>query len=125
MESLEDRKLMAIVWANPADVSIDQYYGSNANTARAIVERAVADWNSAITSFNYIEDSDGNPNNNLNDTFQLSVVAQPLLPGERGVVLFDDVTYNSTGTPTSAVVRIDDNGAGAAAWTCRHSSAAR
>lgn len=101
------------MWANPATATFDDFYDDNAAVARLIVERAISDWNAVITDFNYAEDNDANPNNDLNNTFSLSVVAEELDAGTRGQVNFADVDYNVDGAPTSAIVRIDDNGGGA------------
>lgn len=82
-ELLEDKKMLAIVWANEGNNDTPQYvgdhfddeYGAYAMNARAIVNRAIDDWNKVITSFNYTEDADSNSSNDLNDTFELVIVA--------------------------------------------------
>jgi predicted outer membrane repeat protein len=112
-EHLEDRRLLAINWINQSTSNFDLYYGANATLATEIVSRAVADWNVVITNFNYAEDLDANPNNNLNNTFNLSIVAQPLSAGTRGQVNFADQSYNIDKSPTAGTVRLDDNGGGA------------
>lgn len=117
-EQLEKRELLAIMWMNQGTASNDAdsfnaRFVANADLARAIVSRAVSDWNAVITNFNYAEDLDGNPNNNLNNTFNLTVRADFLDPGNRGQVPFANSTYNVTGSPTAGTVRLDDNGGGA------------
>ena len=62
------------MWANEFDTgandpNFDNEYLTNEVIARAIVNRAIADWNEVITSFNYAEDADTNPNNDLDDEF--------------------------------------------------------
>jgi hypothetical protein len=112
IEPLVRRELLAIMWANPATATFDDFYDDHAALARSIVERAIADWNEVITNFNYAEDSDGNPNNDLNNTFNLSVIAESLSGSERGIVRVADTTFNSTGSPIATTVRLDDNGGG-------------
>jgi hypothetical protein len=120
IEHLERRALLSINWLNDGSVNnsnadlFNTYYAGNADQARAIVRRAIADWESVISNFNYAEDgNDGNPNNNLNNTFSLTVVAESLAGDTRGVVRFADTLFSATGSPRAATVRLDDNGAGA------------
>ena len=116
VERLEKRDLLAIVWANefvtsgPDDTNFDTY-ALNETIARQIVKRAISDWNAVITSFNYAEDLDGNPNNNLNNTFNLTLVSEPLGSSVRGDAQI--TSFNLNGAPYAGRVRIDDNGAGA------------
>jgi len=124
-EWLEDKRLLAIVWANEFGTAATGNdpglvtYGANEVYAREIVNLAIDDWNSVLTSFNYIEDNDANPNNNLDDVFQLSIIAGDLTnltgvpaPTRRGAVLFADTTYNVDSSPTAGTIRIDDDGGG-------------
>jgi len=115
IEQLEDKRLLTIVWANEFGTNdFDTEYGADEVIARTIVNRAIDDWNSVLTSFNYAEDNDANPSNNLNDEFQLNVLAIDLVdPGVRGGVLFADTTFNVDSSPTAGTVRLDDNGGGA------------
>jgi hypothetical protein len=90
IERLENRRLLAIIWANefvtsgPDNPDFAIYSSNNEAVARQIVNRAISDWNAVLTNFNYAEDSDANPNNNLNNTFNLKVLAQPLSAVTRG-----------------------------------------
>jgi hypothetical protein len=55
-ERLERRELPAIVWANQGSTANDtddfkfHFGANNAGVARAIVRRAIADWNAVITN---------------------------------------------------------------------------
>jgi hypothetical protein len=115
-ESLEPRNLLAVVWLNEGNAANDSdsfknFYGTSlAPLARSIVDRAVADWNRVITNFNYVEDTDSNPNNNLSNTFQLTLSAANLGPGLRGTT--GVTSRNIANSPTAATIQIDDNGAG-------------
>lgn len=121
-ERLEDRRLLAIVWANEFGTGINspnfnQYYGTDETTARATVKRAIADWNNVILDQNY--DLDGNSNTG---SFQLNVIAGNLAtligrPNDRGATLITSFsqTVNPTwkqGIPIQATVYLDDNAAG-------------
>ncbi|MCO6045134.1 hypothetical protein NG895_14580 [Aeoliella sp. ICT_H6.2] len=116
IEQLENKDLLAIVWANESAAlnTFDLEYGvNNATTAQAVVNRAISDWNAVINSFNYAEDLDANPSNDLNDTYYLSVFAEDLGGGTRGQVQFADTQYNVDNSPISGTIRLDDNGGGA------------
>ncbi len=116
IEQLEDKRLLAIVWANEFGANdFGATYGANEIFARETVNRAIDDWNSVLTSFNYAEDNDADPNNNLNDEFQLTVFAEILEPGVRGQVDPADSIFNIDSSPTAGTVRLDDN-AGGAGW---------
>ena len=107
IEKLESRDLLAIIWANefvtsgPDDPNFDTCL-TNEPIARQIVNRAIDDWESVIRDFRY--DSDGDPA--TNNTFNLTVIAEPIAGrGSTGVTF-------TNGKPTSATVRMDDNGQG-------------
>jgi hypothetical protein len=106
-EQLESRDLLAIVWDNPGPTNdqdnFNQHYGTNAEVARAIVRRAINDWNAVIPSFN-----NGTPN----DTFSLEVFAEELTDDRRDLIQFADMVYNSSGTPTASKIRLDNDGGG-------------
>ncbi|TWT30984.1 hypothetical protein KOR34_43570 [Posidoniimonas corsicana] len=110
VEDLEDRRMLAIVWANPdpAANGFDSEYGAQADLATAIVQRAIGDWERAITSFNYDVDNDANPSNDLNDTFTLTLGAGDI--AGRGVT--SSVTYGADLRPYAATVTLDDNADG-------------
>ena len=65
-----------------------------------------------IQSFNYAEDLDADPNNDLDDEFQLTILAQDLGGGVRGRVLFADSQFNVDDSPVAGTVRIDNDGGG-------------
>jgi hypothetical protein len=71
-ELLEERTVLSITWANEFDPlnGFDNSYHTQAGVARQIVERAIADWNKVITNFNFPQDTDSDPNNNLNNVFR-------------------------------------------------------
>jgi len=85
-EQLESRRMLAtIFWANEIDPAtgildddnfFQDVYGENAQVARAIVNRAIDDWEAVIQSFNYASDNDADPNNDLNDTFTVTISAR-------------------------------------------------
>jgi hypothetical protein len=96
-ESLENRRLLAIMWANepvtsgPDDPNFD-IYGPNEQSARAAVKRAIADWNNVILDQNF--DLDSNPATN---NFELNVIAADLSitppvsnPNTRGATRIDE-----------------------------------
>ncbi len=60
LEPLEDRRLLAIVWANEFGANGFDIYGNDEVYARDLVNRAMDDWDRVITDFNY--DGDANPN---------------------------------------------------------------
>jgi hypothetical protein len=111
IESLEQRELFAIDWVNEASSGFAAAYGAtNGAIATELVHRAIQDWETFLTDFNY--DNDNNPAtvNGLNNTFSLSLSASSLLPGVRGgtSAILDD----ANGRPYQATVLIDDNGGG-------------
>lgn len=123
LESLEQRRMLAIFWANqgssnPTDPNynsdgFDSVYTSIAGSARQIVKQAINDWEKVITDFNY--DGDQNPltNNSLNNTFTLNISATALTSSTaRGETLGNLLTYFN-GRPTAATIQLDDNGGGA------------
>ena len=53
-ESLEDRRMLSTIsWANRVTSDNFGIYGANADLARQIVDRAIADWERVIDDFNY------------------------------------------------------------------------
>src|SRR6185295_13614573 len=75
-ETLESRRMLAIVWVNEGNENNDsddfnQYYGANAAAARQIVHAAINDWNAVVTDFNFSGSED----------FELLVEATPLASG--------------------------------------------
>jgi hypothetical protein len=77
-ESLETREMLSINWVNETTNNLAEYNTaadmSRGQKAYEIVKRAIADWEAVIVNFNFLEDgNDGNPNNNLNNTFQLTI----------------------------------------------------
>ncbi len=50
-EPLEDRRLLAIMWANEIGTNGFNIYGNDEVYARALVNRAIDDWDRVITDF--------------------------------------------------------------------------
>lgn len=109
MESLEKRELFAIDWINESTSGFAATYGANAALATEIVHRAISDWETYITDFNY--DSDNNPAtvDALNNTFSLTLSANSLGSGVRGVAT---ASPDLTGRHFVGTVQIDNDGAG-------------
>jgi hypothetical protein len=97
--------LSTLVWTNRGSDDFGIYYGGNAATARTIVDRALADWGRVIQNFNYA--GGGN-------TFSLNISAAVFSDSTLG--LTDNISTDSQGKPTSARIRMDDNGAGGNGW---------
>jgi hypothetical protein len=112
LESLEDRRLLAISWINRGMVGSDtdlfgMQYGVNAEIARQVVDRAINDWNKLIVDFDY----DGDDNAATNNVFQLTINAQNI-PTAPGTVTFGQATINNidgNGRPTSATILMDND----------------
>jgi hypothetical protein len=114
VEGLEDRRLLAIVWANRGDAVTDSdgfnvTYGAMAGVARLNIERAIADWNAVITDFNY--DGDGNPT--TDNGFTLTVMATDLGGNLRGRA--NNIVADGNQLPISATLTMDDAG-GSGGW---------
>ncbi|TWT85789.1 hypothetical protein Pla123a_05960 [Posidoniimonas polymericola] len=111
IEGLEDRRLLAIAWANadPIANGFDAEYGAQADLATAIVRRAIGDWERSITSFNYAVDDDADPNNNLDDTFTLTLSAGAV---SGGIGVTSSITYGADLRPHEATITIDDDAGG-------------
>jgi hypothetical protein len=109
-EQLEGRTLFSdIVWVNrgisqASDTdNFHAVYGiNNGHAARAIVDRAINDWESIIPNFNYA--GGGN-------TFDLTITATAMPSadsrGDANITAID-----AQGKPTAGTVQLDDNGAG-------------
>jgi Ca2+-binding RTX toxin-like protein len=102
-EPLEERKLLStITWTNRVTGdNFGTYFGTNANQARAIVDRAISDWEAIIINFNY--SGGGN-------TFSLNLSAGLLSTGTRGGTNVDSV--DASGKPTAATIVLDNDGGG-------------
>ena len=52
-ESLEDRRHLSITWTNRGDDSdhFDEVFGAAADTARGVVDSAIAEWNRVVTGY--------------------------------------------------------------------------
>ena len=101
-EQLEGRTLLStIVWTNRVVSDNFAIYGANAGTARAIVDRAIDDWERVIVNFNYA--GGGN-------TYNVDISAGAI--SGRGVT--QNITRNDAiqKKPTSADITMDDNGGG-------------
>jgi CSLREA domain-containing protein len=118
IESLESRNLLAVMWINKGSASINSdgfntNFPGSSEIARSIAQRAVDDWNAVIDSFNYAEDLDTNPSNDLNDVFDLTISALNLGNSNRGQVQHSSFSYNVEDKPTAATVELDNNAVGA------------
>lgn len=108
VDVLEDRMVLStIVWTNRGTPSSDTdgftaAFGANATLARAIVDRAINDWEEVIIDFNYA--GGGN-------SYSLNISASDLGPGSRGST--GGIGIDAQGKPTSATITLDDDGGGA------------
>ena len=110
VECLEDRRLLSIIlWTNrgvnggaDTDNFAATYGAATAPVARAIVDRAIDDWEAVIADFNYA--GGGN-------TYNLIVNAADLGGGGRG--LTNTFTVDAAGKPTGSTITMDDDGGGA------------
>src|SRR5690606_36663824 len=104
-ERLEDRRVLAIAWANEFGSGSDDpdfdihFTASEEVVVRSIINRAIDDWETVINSFNY--DSPA-----LNDTFSLKVFAREL--SGRGSTT-NRVFEAGSQKPISANISIDDD----------------
>src|SRR5215470_17743822 len=117
-EQLEERcVLSAIAWTNrgvnggsDSDNFQATYGATNAPIARAIVDRAIQDWQKVIVNFNY--QAFGGVNQPVAaNTFTLNVSASNLGGGGRGVT--SGVRADAQGRTYTASIGLDDNGGGA------------
>src|SRR5688572_31388251 len=102
-ESLETRRLMSIVWTDRGTADgFDAAFGANATTARAVVDRALVDWQAVVNDF-----APGA------STFNVSIQAGDLGPGALGATYVTGrATVNGAERPTSALIDLDNNGGG-------------
>ena len=121
LEQLEDKRLLAIVWANEFgtglnDPDFDDEYLADEFIARAIVNRAIDDWNAVVTDQNF-----DNDNNDETNDFQLNVFADDLGDGLRGQTGNIQYTTGEEGpednhwranVPMSADITLNDDGGG-------------
>lgn len=113
IEALERRVLFSdIRWTNEGgglagdSDDFEEVYGANATVARAIVNRAISDWERVIENFNRAP-GDGNffDLNIDADVFSSSTIA-----GQTSLITSVD------GKPISADIDLDDNGGGIGSW---------
>ena len=98
-EALEARRLFSTInWVNRLTSDGFSIYGANENTARAIADRAIHDWERVINNFNY---------SNGGNTYSLTLSAAAI--SGRGVT---SNIQNLNGKPISATIQIDDNAQG-------------
>lgn len=126
LEHLEARLAMAVVWGNEfatddADPEFDQVFGEQEHAARAIVNRAIDDWNRAVVDLNY--DRDNDPETNASADLELTILARdleqeddPAPRGTRSDAVVTEVVHGGDGQtgwmrglPTAARIRIDDD----------------
>ncbi len=111
-ESLEDRRLLAITWANQGSHNFVANYGAdNAVLAEAMVVRAIDEWATYINDFNYDDDDDPNTVNFRNNTFTLYVSSGSLGAGTRGTT--GGILVDANQRPVQASITMDDDGGGA------------
>jgi Ca2+-binding RTX toxin-like protein len=109
IERLESRTLLStIVWSNRGTLSDDsdrfaREYGADAESARRIVDRVLADWATIVEDFHYRDG--GNSYTVLLDARDLN--------GFRGVAF--DIRTDADGKPTQCSIAMDDDG-GEQAW---------
>jgi hypothetical protein len=93
--------LSTINWTNRLfGDEFSTYYGADETTARAIVDRAIEDWERVVVDFNYA--GGGN-------SFDLEITADP---GTAGVAFIPADAVDASGKPTRARINLDDNGGG-------------
>ena len=102
---------MAITWANEFGTNGFGVYGDNEVYARALVKRAVADWDRVITDFNFDGDSDTLTTNALNDTYTLTINAGVLAVATRRAET-SIPHFDPNGLPTDTTITMDNDGAG-------------
>lgn len=127
IEVLEDRTLLSSIdWINRGAPGSDtdnfaSFYGANAQLARTLVDRAIDDWEAVIEDFNYQGPFGGAGQPVAPNTFQLTVTADSMGPGERGATgFFDGVSGAGTnpalddiddqGRPFASQISLDDDG---------------
>jgi hypothetical protein len=116
LEALERRELLAVIsWTNRGGaVDSDDFgatYGANANIARAIVDRAINDWERVIANFNYQGPFGGAGEPVAPNTFELTVNALDL--GDSGRGRANTLRADDQGRMYSANIDMDDDGGGA------------
>lgn len=117
VEPLEDRRMLAVIlWTNRGvDGGADNdnfaaQFGALAEEARAIVDRAIDDWEEAILNFNYLGPFGGAGQPIAANTFQLTIDAVDLGDTRRGRNFNN--SYDAQGKPFSGEIELDDDGAG-------------
>ena len=105
LSQLEERDTPSTIqWVNRGTPALDTdgynaAFGAQATTARAVTDAAILAWQNAIASFNYA-------NVALNDTFRLTVSADPTDKGNgaaAGATAFDPAGKPTAGTVTMGV----------------------
>jgi len=109
VETLEDRRMLAVAWVNRGSTGSDTdmfgaVYGTMAEVARENINRAISIWDEVITDFNY--DGDNNPA--TDNVFSLTVIAADLGGGSRG--LANTIVTDVNDLPISGMVTMDDAG---------------
>ncbi len=115
VEQLEDRRLLAVInWTNRGvnggadNDNFQAVYGNMAEEARAIVDRAINDWEAAIIDFNFSSVGGVGEPANAN-TFDVEVSADASISG-RGIADMQSIDPDSK--PFAGRVRLDDDGGG-------------
>lgn len=125
VEEREDNNVIAfyrpgIIWKNregagdpsPVPDSFGTEFGDHAAVARALVDRAIVDWERQIQSFNYGHIGETN-NSSYPNTFFVTIFAKAFVdPDTRGETLSQFWGIDAAGKPFQARIQIDDDGAG-------------
>jgi hypothetical protein len=118
LEALEDRTLLSVIaWTNrgsPGNDSDDfeKYYGAAADSARQVVDAAIAYWENVIVDFGYVYFWINNSIQKVHmDVYSVDISADSLGSGDRGET--DNPDADLIGKPYQTDISLDDNGGGA------------
>lgn len=85
-----------IVWENRGDDRIDEVFGTDAESARAVIDAAFDDWNTVITDFNFPDGTDGfGVHLSMSETFGLGAAASA-----------EDFYLDPTGGPRAGYINL-------------------
>ena len=118
IEQLEDKRLLAVVWANEFGANGFNTYGTNEVYARETVSRAIDDWNAVVTDQNFDNDGDSQTNDFLItiSAFDFATINSPDVRGDAGITQFTHGGAGQVGwevgVPSAATIRIDNDGGG-------------
>jgi hypothetical protein len=107
-EQLEDRTLPStIVWTNRGSDTSDTdhfnaVFGANADTARAVIDAALRDWENIVVAFDYADGS---------NTMSLAIAMNLTTPGN-GAETWSGTQTDGQGKPTAGSIEIDSGSDG-------------